>query len=200
MITEDRWKSLQRIAEYGARRWQSNAPLPFPIRYEAALDGVVAALADGVDDDHGLIAAGEQAVARYIREVTKHHKHLSYWDPPAMRDALAEDITDRVGVHQLSWAFTDHQWAVVYATAEAAGTGTPTRVIAEGLGLTVAVYTDTLMRARKRARKLWIAPGETPSRRRYAAGNRPGVHRYIHHHRSYVSPDTEGSTSDDQAA
>lgn len=175
-LTEDRWASLGRLAWYAARRWRG----PYDIlgaseRHEAALTGIVAAVAAGVDDDHALIRAGQAAIQHEVHEAVKHERHAGYW-VPGDADYLAEAVTDRVAVHQVTWMFTPGEWLAVYATAMAAGTGASSAEIAAAAGMTVSAYKDRLRAARARGRALWTAPGDTPPRR-YAPGHTP-VHDY----------------------
>jgi len=163
MLTEDRWKALQRIADYCAHRWRGAYILDREQRRDVALDAIVEALAAGEDDDYGFIRAGASAIHRALNEHVKHNRHQAYWAaPPSARDAVAEAVTDRIGVTQLCWIFTDQEWEAVSAVAAAAGTGLGQRSVAENAGMSVFALNNALYSARSRGRQLWVAPGDHP--------------------------------------
>lgn len=192
----DGWcESAERIAGYSASHHRGqNRWLTHQEKREAALDAIIEHV-----HDHGWPAPGESfrplfyaaanGIARANYDRHMHPRHWSYWHPvPSEQDALAERVTDRIGVYQLLDALGDKERDAVLALAEVLkdtsihqrkGSPEPTATeqAAALLGVDRAVYGWRLKAARKKARSLWVAPGDTPfsTFSLYNGGNR---HRF----------------------
>lgn len=172
------WESANRIAVHCAATHPSPPYLTREERADAALDSIVQYVHDRgwpSSDLHPVFQAGSNGIDRATYERAKHAGRGHYWvEPPGMADALGENITDRIGVWQLCWAFTPAEWAAIWALAEVMKHGGGCQAAASLLGITESALAQRLMVARQRAAALWIAPGETPRRRYYASNsNRP---------------------------
>jgi hypothetical protein len=166
------FESMERIAMHTARVHYSS-PRPgwgLMERYDAALDALVEFVTENgwPANDKPLFNAAGNGINKADRERVKHIAHRAFWvEPPGADDAIAEAVTDKIGIRQLCWAFTESEWQAVWALAEAIRRGGDYRAAAASLGLRDAVFQQRLYMARKRAFRLWVAPGETP-RGRYA--------------------------------
>lgn len=167
MLTEAQYESMESMAKHAARVHYSS-PMPgwgFVERYDAALDGIVEYVSNqGWPDTHKpLFYAAASGIANAAWEWGKHKRHWAAWvGSPSHVDAIAEAITDRIGIHQLCWAFPKGEWEVVSALAFAIGRGDDYHRAAASIGLGDAVFRARLYRARKRAFRLWIPPDEHP--------------------------------------
>lgn len=154
-----------RIARISASRFRGGSCFTWAERVDLALGGIIEAIAEGggwPDGEKPLFRAADNAIRREEREITKHQMRGSYWvDVRGGADELAEAITDRVAVWQVIWAFTDGQWAAVWAMAEVKKRGGGWHEAAALLGANPATFSVQLALARKRARALWVAPGDT---------------------------------------
>ena len=177
---------MERMSGFIARTHPTPASPDFRYldKYDAALDALVEFMAergwpDG-EDFKPMMAFAGAAVNRAYHESVRHLAHAGFWTrPPGNEDSLAEKITDRIGISQLTWAFTESEWQAVWALAEAIRRGGDKRTAAASLGLGDGAFTQRLYMARKRAYQLWVAPGETP-RGRYAPMG--GAYRSRLHH------------------
>jgi hypothetical protein len=168
-LTDEHWNSVERICWHAARSHRAETPLlTITDRHEAALLGVAEYLCDNEWPDRDfkpLFLAAAAGISREARAVdhTRHIRHWTYWyEPPGSIDRLEEAITDKIGVHQVCWAMPDDQWSAVWAVAEAMRTGGGMTEAAALLGITTGLLSNRLTRARRTARRLWIAPGDTP--------------------------------------
>lgn len=160
-------ESAERIARYCARSREAATPtMTYADRVDAALGGIIDYLADHgwpPRSDHPLFQAARAAIERESHETLKHVLHGHFWcEAPGTADPIGEAVTDKLGVHQLTRAFTDHQWAVVWTLADVLRHGGTWHAAAARLGMTPGAYRMTLHVARRKARQLWVAPGETP--------------------------------------
>lgn len=167
--------SAERIARHEACTFRGPPVLTLDDRFDAAMDGIVAYVhAHGWPDDdlHPVFQAATNAIGRATDERAKHLHYWSYWyEPPADRDSLAENVADRIGVQQLTYALTKGEWAAVWALMEAGRVGAGYEVAAAMLGISPAALATRLSTARQTARKLWVAPGETPRGQYHAEPN-----------------------------
>jgi hypothetical protein len=161
-------ESVARIARMCASRTWAGGALTYAERADVAAGGIldhVAELGGWPEGVKELFRAGDNAIKREAREQAKHIRHLSFWtEPRGSADPIGEGVTDRVAVWQVTWALTDGQWAAVWAMAEAIRRGGGRREAAALLGANVNAFGLQLSLARKRARALWVAPGDTPAR------------------------------------
>lgn len=174
MLSDAQGESMTRIAHHCSNTHRG-VTLTRDERYEAALSGIAEYLTDNgwPDPVKPLFLAGTAAISREAHERVKHLPHSSYWhEPPGNHDAMAEQISDKIGVHQLCYALSDTQWAAVWALAEVKRRGGSISEAAALLGIPESTVTNTLTAARRLARGLWIAPGETPAWRSWQAGSR----------------------------
>jgi hypothetical protein len=165
MLSDAQGESMTRIAHHCSNTHRG-VTLTRDERYEAALTGIAEYLADNSwpDPVKPLFLAGTAAINQEARERIKHIRHWSYWyEPPGVHDSMAEQISDRVGVHQLCYALSDTQWAAIWALAEVMRRGGGIPEAAALLGIPDYTVTNRLTAARRVARRLWIAPGETPA-------------------------------------
>ena len=189
MLSEAVWQSMERIARHVARTAPATT-LTFAEKYEIALDAVVKYTADygWPEYDAGpAFRAAHVAVVLGGREKYRHLRYWSYWsEPPGNPDKLAEDVTDRVAIHELTYVLSESEWAAVYALASVMEEGRGWRDAARLLGISDAAMAG-LSEARRKARELWIAPGETP-RGRYTpmAGGRKGTAAALYEKRKYA--------------
>lgn len=169
MLSEAQGESMMRIAQHCAstHRGQTSA-MSLTDRYEAALSGIAEYLCDhGWPDGElkPLFLAGANGITREsrARDMFRHLRHWSYWyEPPGSADALGEKITDRIAVHQLCWAMPEDQWGAVWAVAEVMRRDGTMSDAAALLGIGTGLLSNRLTRARRTARRLWVAPDETP--------------------------------------
>jgi len=160
-------QSAERIAWYCAKARRGDTPaLTLSARHEAAFTGIIDHIAGHgwpEGDDGPLFRAAWAAIAHEAHEAGKHVRHWSFWyEPPGVADPIGEAVTDKIGAWQVAWSLTEHQWAVVWALTEAIKRGGTWRDAAASLGMSPGAYRMTLHVARKKARALWVAPGETP--------------------------------------
>jgi hypothetical protein len=172
MIDGDLWDRMQRVAQYAAAHGFGRATAPHVTlqdRYDVALDAItvhVAANGRLADDDiKPWLAVAGRALHHLERDAPLHLRNQAYWIPPGAQDALAEQVADEVGVHQLLGGLTVMERAVVRALADAYLTGGGNAEAAAALGMPYANFNQRLTAARKRAAALWVAPGDTPFRR-----------------------------------
>jgi hypothetical protein len=161
------WEVVQRIARTCAARGFGGHGLNREDRYEAAYTAIVEYLCEEgwPSDEKPLYRAGTRGISQAGAEYARHWtaRAVGYWhEPPAGIDAVGEAITDRIAIHQLTWAFTEKQWEAVWALAEVMKRDGSYRDAARLLGKPEASYHAILTLARNRARALWVAPGETP--------------------------------------
>lgn len=175
----DGWDaSVQRIAGWCAKtHWGETPLLTLDDRYDAALDGIITHLSShgwpggGVKD---LFRAGSAAITQAGRESVKHLLNRGYWtvSVPAPPDAIAEFVTDKIGVRQIAWSLPEAEWHAIWALAEVMKRDGGYREAAALLGISEAAIAARLKKARVIARALWVAPGETP-RGRYVSNRGP---------------------------
>lgn len=198
-MTEAEWASLERIAQHVART-SPTTMLTRNQKYEVALDAVIEYAAEHGQPEPGdgaVFRAAHVAVTLAGREQFRHLRYWSYWhEPPGNPDRLAEDVTDRVGIHQLTYALSEGEWAAVYALATAMDEGRDWRAAARMLGITDSAMASRLNAARRKARELWVAPDESP-RGRYApmAGKRRGTAAALYEKRHYAEKKAEQEAS-----
>ena len=161
-------ESAQRIAWRCAATYPGAAILMLSERYDAALDAIVEYVAEHGWPDGPLkpvFTAGTSGIGRASHEYGKHVRHAGYWatGTPGSSDSIGEHITDKLGVHQLTHAFTDGEWAAIWALSEALKWGGGYKDAAIALGISEAATAERLRAARQRARTLWVAPGDTPT-------------------------------------
>lgn len=167
MLTEAQYEALESMAKHAARVHYSS-PMPgwgFVERYDAALDGIIEYIAEHgwTEERKPLFYAAANGIADAAYEWGKHKRNWARWiGTPSNVDTIAEAVTDKIGIHQLSWAFPDGEWAVVCAMATAIEKGDDYHRAAASIGLGDAVFRARLYRARKRAFQLWVPPDETP--------------------------------------
>lgn len=169
-LAEHDWYRLERIAMKVARVSRVTTRPGFGLweRYDAALDAVVDWVADHGfpaphDDIKPLAAAADNAIQRAAYHLRLDFRHANFWLPaPGNPDHLAEDVTERLAVHQLCYEFTGAEWEAIAALAYAIGCGEDSRWAAQQIGIDPGTFKARIHAARKRARALWVAPGETP--------------------------------------
>lgn len=165
-MSADIWESAERIAWYCARSRRAATPMmTLADRREAAFIGIVDHVAEHgwPDDDGPLFRAARAAIERESHETIKHVIHGHFWcEGPGVTDPIGEAVTDRIGVHQVTWIFTEHQWRVVHALAEVLKREGTWRDAAALLEMSPGAYRQILYVARQKARGAWVAPGETP--------------------------------------
>lgn len=162
-------ESVSRIARMCASRTWAGGALTYTERADVAAGGILDHIAERGGWPEGsvkeLFRAGDSAIKREAREQAKHIRHLSYWtEPRGSADPIGENVTDRVAVWQVTWALTDGQWAAIWALSEVMKRGGGRHEAAALLGANVNAFGLQLSLARKRARALWVAPGDTPPR------------------------------------
>lgn len=160
-------ESVERIARMCASRSWSGPSLTYEEKADAAGYGIVEHIAERGGWPEGsvkeLFQAGDRGIKREAREREKHIRHIAYWmEPRGIADPIGEDVTDRVAAWQVAWALTPGQWAAVWAYAEVLKRGGGRREAAALIGANPNAYSLQLSLARKRARSLWVAPGDTP--------------------------------------
>jgi len=95
-------------------------------RYDAALDALIEYISENPwpDTDKPLFNAAASGITQANWERDKHVRHWAQWvGAPSRVDAIGEAVTDKIGIHQLCWAFTTAEWQVVSALAAAIGRG-----------------------------------------------------------------------------
>ena len=187
------WSVAESIAGAVARNRSavdSGIPrLPYADRREAAIDGIVAEVHEngwlaGGEQAKRLFRAAQNAIDRASDEAAKHIRWWSYWyDAPGQADALGEAVTDKIGVHQLCYTFTDEEWSAVWALARVQAWDGAGPEAAALLQVPYPVFHRRLFKARQRARPLWVAPGDTaPSRQWVSAPGTRSDRRYSRRH------------------
>lgn len=160
------WDSANRIAGYAANTYRGPHYLTREERFDAALDAIVQHV-----HEHGwprinlhpVFQAASNAIDRDTNRRAAHLTHGNFWvEPPGQHDALAEAITDRIGIWQLAWSFNDTEWQCIWALSEVMKHGGDYRDAAALIGKTPSVVASHLHAARKKARARWVAPGDTP--------------------------------------
>lgn len=190
-LDEARWASMERIAgRVAAHGWGDTGPdWGMNNRRDAALDGLVEYVAEhGWPDEDGfdvLFKAAHNAVRRAYREQSKHRTFGAYWTGTSgSDDPIGERVTERLGVYQLTYAFTETEWLVVWSLARSIALGEDQNHAAAYVGMNAPAFKQRLYRARQRARSLWCAPGEHISAYHpYRETGRSVVHDGIYHHR-----------------
>jgi hypothetical protein len=183
MKLPDPWERLQRVCGHAAKTapgWTGT----YTERYDAALDAAVTHIAEHGWPDNwnqlasvcvsGITAAADERVRQW------RPRGIRFWTPPpAGIDALAEHVTEKIAIHQVTQALTHGEWEVISALA---ATGSYTQA-AELTGRSPHGFEALLTNARRRARSLWVAPGEHA--RGHYAQTRGGNHNpyYAPHHR-----------------
>lgn len=172
--------SAERIARHEACTFRGPFILSLEDRFDAAMDGIVAYVhCHGWPEDnlHPVFQAASNAIGRATDEQSKHLHWWSYWhEPPGDSDALAESVADRIGARQVTHALTQGEWAAVWALMEAGKVEAGYEVAAAMLGITPAALSTRLSTARQTARRLWVAPGDTP-RGQYRASPNGKLHK-----------------------
>lgn len=173
-ITGEQWQSLARIAQRTATLFPARTPyLDEQSRFEAAYDGVTGWVhAHGwPDDDKPLWRAASAGIQSAARESYRHLSHRWLWlAPSGGHDALADDVAERIGAAQLAGAFSAEELECLILVGQEGGRDR--NRLAAMLGITRTQFDYRLDGARRRARVLWIAPGETP--RGYYRASRGG--------------------------
>lgn len=168
MNLPDGWEhAAARIARISASRFRGGRIFTYHDRVDLALGGIIESIAEHgwPDSDKPLYHAADNGIRREEREMTKHIMRGSYWvEPRGGADSLAEAVTDRIAVWQICWLFTEGQWAAVWALAEVMKRGGGRHEAAALLGANLGTYSVQLSNARRRARAVWVAPGDTPPR------------------------------------
>lgn len=167
VLGEAEFESIERIAWHCARHSRGSTPrLTLEERYEAALNGIVERVhAEGrwPDKVQMLFTAGSDAIWRENHERGKNLHHAAYWlGTHGEPDEIAEQITDRIAVHEITWLFSREQWEAVWALAEVQKRDGSIREAAALLGISDSALVNRLLYARQKARAAWVAPGETP--------------------------------------
>lgn len=170
-LTEAEWKSLQKMAQHCADTWRGDVPLrvlPYHERHVAALDGMIGHLAaHGWDSDKALFRAGAAMIGREASQRVKHASR-AWWSGDRLDpDWLAEMVTDQIAARQVLAALTPGERNAVLLAVDNGGKGQRGR------------ESNLLTRARRRARSLWVAPGETP-RGRYTHRTRAEWRRHYY--------------------
>jgi hypothetical protein len=169
MLTEAQAESIERIATHCARSHKYTMhSLPVAERREAALTGIVEEITENgypVDPGaHQLFRSALNAIDREERENAKHLRNWAHWiEPRGFNNDPMDFIIERIAVWQVCWAMTDVEWSGVWALAEAYRRGGGIPMAAAILGVKEASLIGYLVMARKRARGLWIAPGDHAS-------------------------------------
>lgn len=129
--------------------------------FDAALDGMVQYLHDqGWTSDLDVARAGGNGVAALNREAVKHMRNRYRW--PHAEGDFSEELIDLLAARQLVQVFTSDEWRALLAFVKVLEAGGCQKDAADALGLPLHGFEAHLSAARKKARKLWIAPGETP--------------------------------------
>ena len=166
MLSEGQYESCMRIAVHCARAHQFNqARLSIDDRRDAALTGMLEEIHEnGFPDDRAarpLFRAAANAIDREEYEHAKHLQYWGYWLPPKTAHAdPMERVIERIAVWEICWAMTDAEWSAVWALGEAYRRGGSMAEAAALLGINEARFVGRLVLARKRGRRLWVAPGE----------------------------------------
>lgn len=172
-LTEAQAENMTRISWHCARTSHPSAyRLTLDDRQETALDGIIEYVVDNgfPNQVNPLFRAGTAAIqlAVFRAGAPLRPRGMSYWvEPPAPQDAIAEAITDKIAVWEICWALSDIEWGAVWALAEAYRRGGGLNEAAAILGVHKVMLESRLAVARRRARSLWVAAGETPPRRMY---------------------------------
>lgn len=165
-VSEGWYDSIDRISWYCAKAHRAQTPLlTLSQRHDAALDGIIEWVHQhGIPtSDAPLFRAARAAIEAEAHHSLKHLNHGHFWvEPPGITDPIGETVTDKVAAWQIAWALTEHQWNVVYALTEAYRRGLTWHEAAAALDMKPGAYRQILMVARKKARELWVAPGDTP--------------------------------------
>lgn len=166
---------LQRLTRLSIWR-VSGGGLDYHTRHDVAWSAIAEALYAAPDDlpptPQDLIAAGQSAVARQVREEMHHRgrdRHnpgqvmpmfASYWEGMQGRSPSPEDrVVDKTALWQIWPRLTDREREVLLALAAHENY----RAAADALGANPATFNVNVSNARKRFLALWHE-GETPSR------------------------------------
>ena len=183
-LPEGWWEHAGAIAGIAARKWFGGDTLPYSDRKHAALDGIVEEVMEagwpGPGETFGrLFLAANNGMRHEQREAQKHLQWWAHWrDGDGITDALAESVTDRVAIWQVSWALTPAEREAVWALAEVQRWGGSNEDAAALLGINPGAYYMRIKNARRKAREWWVAPGDTAPRRN-AAFSRGGKGRNV---------------------
>ncbi len=165
-LPDDWWDRTERIAWWCARSRQSDTPgLTRHQRHDAALDGILDYIGEAgwPDREHDLYQAAWRGIAHEAHEQGKHVRHWSHWyEPPGQADALGEAITDKLAIWQAVWSLTDLEWTCVWALGEQIRRGGTWQDAAAWCKMKPGAYRERLAEARRKIRRVWVAPGETP--------------------------------------
>lgn len=157
---------MMRIAGHCAARFRWSTPhMSIGDRREAAMTGIADYLLEHgwPDIAQPLFEAANAAIGREAQQTNplRHLRNWGYWhEPPAPADALAERITDRIGIWQVCWSLSETEWTAVWAVAEVMKTGGGLEEAAALIGVSYSCLLMRLGNARRKARELWICPGD----------------------------------------
>lgn len=176
-LWERNWERAMSIAWRASVNSFSGCAISRADRIEAALDGIIAEVAENGWPEGSfkvLFKAADTSIRRAAYEAGKHGKHWAFWIPaPGIEDPIGERVSDRLGVHQVTHALTETEWSAVWACSEVQKWGGGNEEAAAMLGISLVAYKSRLHFARVRARELWIAPGEHPAGSRvWASGTK----------------------------
>ncbi len=168
MRLPEHWhEDVARIARMSASRFRGGGMFTRAERVDLAGGGIIEHIAEHgwPADEKILFRAADNGIRREQREQGKHQMRGVYWlEPRGTADPIGETVTDRLAVWQIVWALTDGQWAAVWAWAEVMKRDGTHEDAAALLDLGLNAFRLQLSLARKRARALWVAPGDTPPR------------------------------------
>jgi hypothetical protein len=166
------WPALQVIEDLcaWAARVHWTQLLSYDSRWEAAWDGITEAITAG---EENLAQAALFGINRARDQVARHHglpvdrtgqtgaRHAAYWRGTGRTLSPFEAADDTIAVRQIWPLLRDRDRLVLTALAAADMNQGDAADIA---GLTWRAFTDSLLAARQRARRIWFYP-ETPPRR-----------------------------------
>lgn len=169
MLSEAQYEEMERIATYCAHHKRGyTANLTIAERWEAALDGVVAEVAENgwPDGAHSpLFRAAWNAIHREDHQRGKHLSRWWYWTPPrngGIADPVGDRVADRIGIQQAVWVLDEHEWLAIWSLAQAMSRDLGITEAAAMAGMSRASFFHRIHNARVKIRPLWIPPDEHP--------------------------------------
>jgi hypothetical protein len=163
-LDEGRWQSMERISVHVATTYPGASGLTTAEKYEVAMDALVEFVAESgwpAGDFRDMYRFANMRLAHAGREAIKHRAFAAYWVNPAA-EPFTDRADDRIGVNQLTHAFSDTEWEAVWSLAISIGLGEDQAAAGRRIGISYAAMAQRLHQARRHAYGLWVSPGDTP--------------------------------------
>jgi len=179
------WTELRLIAARAAAISRARQ-LHWDERIEAAMDGIILALAEAMQPitRRELENAGLASISATYDGIVRAHslssggrtgsRHAVWWHGhhPGNTASFTDAVDEKIAIWQSVWSLSDTEWQALWAAADVMRFGGTLADAAARLGIEKAAFSKRLNSARGKIRASWVCPGEHPTGR-----YRPGVNR-----------------------